>query len=104
MIRGIRGGEGVGEDGIGNAVLERFVRLGLYLNGGMFVIMDFGQCRAWGDRHSIFHKHGSKADNTPEYTSSQRTLNGDITSPSILINRITFHMPGPARRQDLEAT
>lgn len=29
MIRGIREGEGAGEDGVGNAVLEQFVRLGL---------------------------------------------------------------------------
>lgn len=29
MIRGIREGEGAGEDGIGNAVLGQFVRLGL---------------------------------------------------------------------------
>lgn len=54
MIRGIGEGEGVGEDGIGNAVLEQFVRLGLWSNGGMFVAIDFGQCRAWGDRHSEF--------------------------------------------------
>ena len=63
----------MGEDGMGNAVLEQFVRLGLCSNSGMFVVIDFGQCRAWGDRHSIFHvcpKHGSKADNMPEYTSS----------------------------------
>ena len=52
---------------------------------------------------TVCPKHGSKADNMPEYRSSGRTLNGNITSPSILINRITFHMPGPARRQDLEA-